>query len=147
MKIDKSIIDDFITFTKNNPVYLFCSIIYYVLTSLMLGGTFLSFLIALVLYAVSMIAVFSVIGETILCFLERARKVETRKEKEYLLPIFEEVYQEVKSKYPNLHYIEICIIDNMNVNACALGISTVAVTKGALETFTEDELKGILAMR
>ncbi|MDE6021613.1 MAG: M48 family metalloprotease [Ruminococcus sp.] len=40
--------------------------------------------------------------------------------------------------------MEICIIDSLAVNACAMGRHTVAVTRGAVETFTENELKGVL---
>lgn len=36
-------------------------------------------------------------------------------------------------------------IDDMTVNAMALGRRTVAVTKGAMQTFSEDELKAIVA--
>jgi heat shock protein HtpX len=33
----------------------------------------------------------------------------------------------------------------MSVNACAMGKHTIAVTKGAMKTFSEEELKAILS--
>jgi heat shock protein HtpX len=65
-----------------------------------------------------------------------------------LRPIFKEVYETAKANtYKNLDNsdIDIYIIDSMTVNACAIGKHTVAVTKGAVNTFSEVELKAILA--
>lgn len=87
---------------------------------------------------------FSSIGEKLLRLLNNVRPLETSKEKEYILPLFEEVYEQAKSKNKYLNKIEICIIDNMTVNAMALGRHTIAVTKGAIQTFTEDQLKAIM---
>ena len=73
------------------------------------------------------------------------RPLEVRREKETLQYIFNDVYEQAKQKNPELGHIEICIIEKMEVNACAIGKHTVAVTKGALETFGEDELKALIA--
>ncbi len=132
-------------FYRKNPIYFVCSLIYYVLASLWLGGTIFSFIIVLFFYAVSIIVVFSPLGEKLLRLLNRVRRLETNQEKEYLRPIFEEVYTEAKAKNPELGHIEICVIDQMTVNACAMGKHTIGVTKGAMETFTEDQLKAVLA--
>lgn len=78
-------------------------------------------------------------------FFEKVRPLYTKREREYLIPIFEEVYANAKKVVPYLDNIEICIIDKMTVNACAIGRNTIAVTKGAIEIFSEEELKGILA--
>lgn len=133
------------TFWKNNPVYLVCSLFYYLISSLLLGGTFKSFLIVFIVYYVSLIIALSPLGEKLLRLLNRVRPLETNREKEYLQPLFDEVYDRVKEKYNNLMEIEVCVIDNMTVNAIALGRNTVAVTKGAMQTFTEDELKAVVA--
>ncbi len=131
-------------FWKNNPIYLVCSLFYYVISSLLLGGTGKSFLIVFVVYAVSLIIGFSPLGEKLLRLLNRVRPLETKRETEYLQPLFEEVYARSKEKYKRLRKIEICVIDNMTVNAMALGRRTIAVTKGAMQTFTEDELKAVI---
>lgn len=131
-------------FWKNNPIYFVCSLFYYVISSLLLGGTSKSFLIVFIVYAVSLIIGFSPLGEKLLRLLNRVRPLETKRETEYLQPLFEEVYERAKEKYKKLRKIEICVIDNMTVNAMALGRRTVAVTKGAMQTFTEDELKAVI---
>lgn len=87
---------------------------------------------------------FSPLGEKLLRLLNRVRPLETKRETEYLQPLFEEVYERAKEKYKKLRKIEICVIDNMTVNAMALGRNTIAVTKGAMQTFTEDELKAVI---
>ena len=131
-------------FWKNNPIYLVCSSFYYVISSLLLGGTGKSFLIVFVVYAVSLIIGFSPLGEKLLRLLNRVRPLETKRETEYLQPLFDEVYARAKEKYKRLRKIEICVIDNMTVNAIALGRRTIAVTKGAMQTFTEEELKAVM---
>lgn len=131
-------------FWKNNPIYLCCSLFYYVISSLLLGGTAKSFLIVLIVYAVSLLIGFSPLGEKLLRLLNRVRPLETKRETEYLQPLFEEVYAHAKEKHKHLRTIEIGIIDNMTVNAMALGRKTIAVTKGAMQTFTEDELKAVI---
>lgn len=131
-------------FWKNNPICLICSIFYYVLSSMLLGGTAKVSLIVLIVYAISLIIGFSPLGEKILRLLNRVRPLETKRETEYLQPLFEEVYERAKEKCKSLRKIEICVIDNMTVNAMALGRRTVAVTKGAMQTFTEDELKAVI---
>lgn len=131
-------------FWKNNPIYLLCSLFYYVISSLLLGGTAISFLIVFVIYAMSLIIGFSSLGEKLLRLLNRVRPLETKRETEYLQPLFEEVYERTKEKYKKLRKIEICVIDNMTVNAMAIGRRTIAVTKGAMQTFTEDELKAVI---
>lgn len=131
-------------FWKNNPIYFVCSLFYYVISSLLLGGTAKSFLIVLTVYSVSLIIGFSHLGEKLLRLLNRVRPLETKREIEYLQPLFDEVYEHAKKKYKRLRKIEICVIDNMTVNAMALGRRTIAVTKGAMQTFTEDKLKAVI---
>lgn len=141
----KTIGHDFANFVKHNPIYLVCSVLYYLIASLMLGGMWYSFLIAFVAYAVSLAVVFSPLGEKLLRMVEQVRKLEMRKEKENLLPMFQEVYEQAKQKNPELGNIELCVIEKMEVNACAIGKHTVALSRGAIETFGEDELKALIA--
>jgi len=136
---------DFVNFVKHNPLYLACSVIYYVLASFVLGGYWYSFLIAFVFYSISLAIVFSPLGEKLLRVVEQVRKLEMRREKETLLPIFQEVYEHAKQRNPELGHIELCVVEKMEVNACAIGKHTVALTRGAIETFNEDALKALLA--
>jgi len=52
---------------------------------------------------------------------------------------------QAKRKNPELGRIELCIIDKLSVNAVALGKRTLAVTKGAIGTFSPEELKALMA--
>lgn len=133
-------------FIKSNWVYLLWFIVYFTIAWLMLGGTFESFVIVAIFYAISISLALSPVGEFLLRLFEGARKLETNEEKEYLQPLFEEVYQNALEKNPKLNKkIKLYIIDAMFVNAFAMGRKTIAVTRGAVETFTQEELKGILA--
>lgn len=105
---------------------------------------FASFIICLVLYAVS-ITTALLFGEHILKFVKGVRPVETKEEKDYLLPIFRDVYYEAKVNYTDLPEIKPYIVDTVSINAFAIGKHTVAITKGAIDTFSEEELKGIIS--
>ena len=137
--------NEFLKFWEKNPIYLLSSLIYYPINIYIMGVNFYSFLYVTLAYILCFIIAFTPLGEWLLRIIEKARPLETKKEREYILPLFEEVYQEAKQATPELGYIEICIIDNMTVNSSALGTHTIAITKGAIETFTEDELKAVLA--
>jgi len=105
-----------------------------------------SFIIVLLIYGVSVTIALSPIGEEILRMVENCRLPATEQEVNYLIPIFEEVYYYAKELNPRLsNNIRIYIMDAMYINAFAMGRNTVAVTRGALESFTADELRGILA--
>lgn len=136
--------DKFIKFFDKNALYILWSIVNFFLTFFILGAKWHSFIFCLFLYAISLTVALSPLGEEILKLINGVRKLYTRREKDYLIPLFEEIYEDVKQEYPNLPHMEICIIDSLTVNACAMGRHTIAVTRGAVETFTEDELKGIL---
>ncbi|MDR1409725.1 MAG: M48 family metalloprotease [Oscillospiraceae bacterium] len=133
------------TFISKNPVYLVCSIIYYVFAVWFIGGfMWWAWVFFALIYIISLGVAFSPLGETLLRLFNRVRRLETAREKQYLRPIFQEVYDKAKTVNPELGKIELHIIDTMSVNACALGQHTIAVTKGAMKPFSEEELKAIL---
>lgn len=138
------IFENILDFIKSNILYIIWSIVNFIISFLILGANGYSFLICLVLYAVSLTVALSPLGEQILRLINGVRKLYTRREKDYLIPLFEEIYEDVKQEYQNLPHMEICMIDSLTVNACAMGRHTIAVTRGVVETFTEDELKGVL---
>lgn len=140
----KDLFFDVIDFWESNKLYFLCSVLYFYISFRLFGGTFKSFIFLLMIYIFSIMISFSSIGEKLLRLLNNVRPLETSKEKEYILPLFEEVYEQAKSKNKYLNKIEICIIDNMTVNAMALGRHTIAITKGAVQIFTEDQLKAIM---
>ncbi len=82
------------------------------------------------------------------------RRPMTQKEKDYLIPIFIDVYADVirkrsrkftKNGYKVAGNISIYISDSMSINAYCFGSRTIVVTKGAINTFSEEQLKGIIA--
>jgi heat shock protein HtpX len=88
----------------------------------------------------------SPIGEGIIRFIYNARPILTNKDKEYLNPIFNSVYEDViKTKWWTSKRIKLYIDRSMSINAYALGANTIAVTRGAIETLTEEQLKGVIA--
>jgi heat shock protein HtpX len=100
------------------------------------------------LYVVSLIVAFSPVAEKIMRLFNNVRPLEMKEEKDFLLPIFNEVLDKAKEQNPEEFAdsnIELFIIDSMSVNACAIGKNTIAVTKGAMKTFSADELRGIFA--
>lgn len=131
-------------FIQTNYLYLIGSFLYFILSSFLLGGRWWSFLLCFVLYVLSILVALSPIGEWLMRVINNVRPVETKQEKEYLFPLFEDTYSTAKQNFPGLPAISLYIQDTMTVNACAINTHTVAVTKGAIETFSEEELKGVL---
>ena len=129
---------------ENNPLYFLCTAVTLFISFSIFGGGLLGTVTVTIIYTVSVIvAVFQ--GDRILRFVMNVRPLETKREKEYLLPLFEEVIWEAGEQNPEVKYIELCIIDSVSINACAIGTQTIAITKGAMKTFSADELKAIIA--
>lgn len=103
-----------------------------------------AFITCVVLYTISIVVALTC-GEFVQKLLNGVRPPETSREKDYLLPLFNDVYEDAKELYSDLPRIKIFIIDNLSVNAFALGTHTVAVTQGAINTFSIEELQGIIA--
>ena len=133
-------------FLSSNYAYLIWFVLYFTIAWIILGANSNSFIIVSIIYGISIGIALSPIGEEILRAMENCRDPATEQEINYLLPMFEEVYQNAKEINPNLKDgINLFIMDAMYVNAFAMGRKTIAVTQGAINTFTEDELKGVLA--
>lgn len=143
-KVIKPVLEVFFKFVIAHFLYILWGMVNFYISFKFLGGDVSSFWLSVLLYTISISIALSPIGEYILRLINNVRTLQTAREKEYLIPIFEEVYEEVHKVYPNLQKIEICLIDNLTVNAFALGNHTIAVTKGALNAFTADELRGVL---
>ena len=131
---------------KNHFPCVLCSIIYFILGGIFLGGSLYSYILALVFYVVSIAIALSPVGEKLFRLMNGIRSLETNEEKEYINPIYVEVRRSVRRiNAPIKGRIEICVIDKMHINACTIGKRTVAVTKGALKAFSEEQLKGVIA--
>jgi len=113
---------------------------------IILGASIPSFYITAFLYAISLTIAFSPLGEWILKIVNHARPLKTREEIDYLMPIFEDVYCNALKLYPSLNKnIKLHIIDDLSINAFAIGRSIIAVNTGMVEAMSEEEIKGILA--
>ena len=136
----------FVRFLKANAMYVIWFCIYFTFAWWVLGANWNSALIVSIIYAISIGIALSPIGECILRFTEGCKPLQTKEETEYLLPLFEEVYQGAMEQFPELNSeIQIYITDAMYVNAFAVGRKTIAVTRGAVATLSREELKGVIA--
>ena len=136
---------DFMHFIDRNPIYFLCSIIYYLVAVWMFGWKWWAFVFFAIATILSLGIAFSPLGEKLLRLFNHIRRLESSREKQYLRPLFQEVYDKAKTGNPTLAEIDVYVIDSMTVNACAIGKHTIAVTKGAMHTFSEDELKAVLS--
>jgi len=127
-------------------LYVIWFLLYFFIAWVILGANLTSFIIVTVVYSISISLALSPMGEMLLRALEGYREPATEEEIRYLMPLFEEVYESAKEINPKLDDgIKLYIMDALYVNAFAVGRKTIGVTKGAIATFTADELKGILA--
>lgn len=139
-------VKNFFKFIGSNFTYLIWFAIYFTIAWVILGENLKSFYITAIIYGGSIGLALSPLGEILLRLMENCHIPATEQEKKYLLPLFEEVYQNAKENNPKLNdNVKIYITDAMYVNAFAIGRKTIAVTQGSIETFTKDELKGIIA--
>ncbi len=131
---------------RRNWIYVLWATVYVILSWLFLGGTAGAFFLTLIAYAISISIALSPMGEAILRYVQGFRRIATSREKESLEEIFAEVYKAAREKNPDISSeIELYLSDKMHVNACAVGKRTICLTRGAIETFTPDELKGVIA--
>jgi len=132
---------------KQNPLCIVVAFVYFQLNCTIFNAFLgMPLLLVILVYALSMTVALSKYGELIFRQFNNVRDLYTYKEKEYLMPIFEEVYSEIEKKHPNVSQnIGIYIMDEMTINACAIGRHTIAVTQGAIETLTKEQLKGLIA--
>ena len=133
-------------FIRSNWTYVLWFILYFGIAWAILGGNLNSFFLVSIIYGISITIALCPVGEVILRFLESCREPATEQEQNYLLPMFEEVYQNAREVNPRINdSIKLYIMDAMYINAYAIGRQTVAVTRGAIESLTADQLKGVLA--
>lgn len=131
---------------KNNIINIILIYIYFMITWKLLGKTDKNFWITVFIYFIPLIISLSSLGEAISRYFNKVRELETSREKNYLIPLFDDVYEKAKNEWLGLNKkIEICIIDVFQVNSLSLGEKTIAVTKGAIETLSEEDLKGLIA--
>lgn len=108
--------------------------------------TLLSLLISAATYLVLIAFASSEIIEDILRYANGVRRVTTSKEKDRLIPLFEEVQTKALNNSKGIgKKTKLYIVDTMEINAFVIGRNTLALTRGAIETFNDEEIKGIIA--
>lgn len=140
----------FVEFFKNNWCYLvwflFNFVISFLVTLLCSSNPWIALAITIAIYAVSVAMALSPIGEFILRRSVGARPLATQKDKDYLLPLFQSVYDEVLELNPKTSKkIKLYIAEDYTVNAFAVGRNTIVLNRGAIEGFSEEQLKGVIA--
>lgn len=90
-------------------------------------------LISLLLYFASMSIALSPVGEWILRIQQKCKSIERIDQKEYLEPLFREVYERAKAKDPSIpDDVWLFINEDPSINAFAIGRKTICLTKGML---------------
>ena len=130
----------------NNIIFITLIIIAYILLNCLLCYNSSDLLTIIIFQLVIIGIAISPIGEFILRFIYGAKSIKTNKDKERLLPLFNEVYDTIKEKshYSN-NNIKLYIDNSMNINAYAMGRRTIVITKGAMESLPDNQIKGVLA--
>ena len=136
-------------FLGQNMRYILWFLTYYIMAVLFYAlilsqPIFITAIVCAFYFAVA-IVIALLLGDKILKIIEGIRPIETRREAEYLIPLFESVYFDAITTFPNVPRVDLCMLDSPSINAFAIGSHTVAVTQGAIDTFSEDELKAVIA--
>lgn len=128
---------------KSNTVLISFYVFYLILLACIFKD---SFSIIFVLHGILILIALTPIGEAIMRLINHTKKIQIQSDKDYLIPLFEEVYEQAKTKNDKLSKnITLFINQDMNPNAFACASNTVCVTKGAMNTFSREELQGVLA--
>lgn len=131
--------------TKFHVSYIVWLVVYMLLSWLILGASWMSLGITVGIYALSIGIALSPYGEKLLRFAEGVREPVTQYERKALIPLFKEVDHKAWKACRIISHINIYITDKMTINAFAMGRRTICVTRGAMEMFTPEQLKGIIA--
>ena len=100
---------------------------------------------AVILYALSLTVALSPFGEWILRLQNGAKPIKRADIKDYIQPIFDEVYAQARQKDPSIPTdVEIFLKEDPAPNAFATGRKTVCITSGLLQQ-PKGQIKGVLA--
>lgn len=112
-----------------------------------------SFIGILIIHLIFIFIALTPIGESIMWLLNhtkkivlKAKKIVLKEDREYLYSLFDEVYEQAKKENPRLSSnIKLFMNEEQMPNAFACASNTVCITKGAIQTFSREELQGIIA--
>lgn len=105
-----------------------------------------NFITILMVHIILIIIALTPLGEAIMRLINHANKIQTKEDKDYLYPIFNDVYENALIQNPKLSKnIKLFINNDKSANAFACANNTICVTRGAIYTFSKEELQGIFA--
>lgn len=108
------------------------------------GAWFQAFIIAIVIYFISLVIALSPLGEFILRLQTGCKRIKRKDFADFIMPIFQEVYEEAKRKDSSISdKVELFMTEDSTPNAFATGRKTVCITKGLFDA-PEDEIKAVL---
>lgn len=136
---------------SNIPVLIYLVLNIFVIAGIvnvMLGGGVMpfwqSFLIGIVLYAISLVIALSPVGEWILRLQTGCKKIKRAEQIDFIQPIFREVYEKAKKQDPSISDdVQIYLCDDEEPNAFATGRKTICITQGMLHK-PVDQIKATL---
>lgn len=122
-------------------------IIFYFLYLLILYTLFpTNFLQIIIIHGILIIIALTPLGESIMRLMNHTKRIKTKDDKDYLYLLFREVYESALEQNPKMNKnIKLFINEDKTPNAFACGNHTVCVTRGAILTFSGEELQGVLA--
>ena len=92
----------------------------------------------LVIYGINFF--FMAFHEQLVCLVIGARPLKTKQEKALLETLFRELCSKVKGAEYKLY-----MVDDLSINAYAIGSNVVAITRGATLALSKEQIKGLLA--
>lgn len=126
-------------------VFVIIGMTFVVLLAAGSGSILLAAGVGLGLYIISLMITLSPIGEWVLRVQNGCKKLVRREHKEYLLPLFNEVYERAREQDPTIAPdVQLFINDDESMNAFATGRKTICVTKG-LMNLPPEQIKAVLA--
>lgn len=131
-------------FLKRPRMILWIAICFFVSVAIFGMRFFESWILAIIEYTFIFVVMFR-FGEFMIRNVEDVRHIATKKEKEYLLPLFEDVYNTFRKNYNISNNIKLYIIDTRNIDAFSIGANTIVVSRGIIDTMSKDELKAVIA--
>lgn len=136
----------------NIPTLIYLVINVFVITGiialLFIGFTGITFwqefVLALILYMISLFIAMSPFGEWILRLQTGCKKIKRAEQREFIEPIFREVYEEAKKLDPHIpNKVKLYINGDSEPNAFATGRKTICITEGMLY-MPQDQIKATL---
>jgi len=135
-----------LNFVKSNGLFFLWLTLYSLVLAVLAFDDIEIFYAMLGLELASLALAFSPVGEWLLRVLSGARKIRTERDKEYLTPIFNAVYKDIADNNKRISKkIQLYIEETKEINAYAFGSNSISVTRGAMETLSEEQLKGVIA--